>query len=226
MTSILTLGFRSGISTAIGLFPHLIFLIFIFLMGHPSPPLVFLVGFTIVAKVFGEWLFWHINSDRMDSDPKLKNWRSEMNLALFKHPNAAVSLSLIFADNVTEIMIIVLALKCSLSPLLVFITLFGTQILGAPIQGLFSDMLNMKNALFFAMFVQYGVVFVLNGLAPEGNFVEIPEMLFQGLGMSNFSLQTKILFLICLKGLFGNLTTLSRAAIAHVLSLKVSKVNR
>jgi hypothetical protein len=132
-------GFASGFWTALGLLPHLLFLC-AFLIADVSPSHITpLCMSTIGTKLLGEWLFWKYCTKRMDSEGKLRNWRSVMNQSLFSHPNVLVALLLMFTDTVVDITLVRIALKTSIPPIWAFLALLGCQTLSSPFQGLLSD---------------------------------------------------------------------------------------
>ena len=194
-------GLISGVGTALGFSPHVLALCLFLFMGIPARSVAPLVVFTIAAKLLGEWLFWGHFQTRMDSEPRLKNWRSVTNQSLLSHPNVYVALLMMLADSLIEVTLVYTALKTSIHPALVFLYLLGCQIISAPIQGILSDYFSQKKSLLFAAFIGMLCIFLSLQISQEN-----------GIALT--------ITLLCAKGLLGNLTVIARAAIAEVIKVE------
>ena len=155
---------------------------------------------------------------RMDSEISLKNWRMVITQPLISHPNVFVALFMMFADALLEVTLISTALKMSIPPIWIFLSLLGCQALSAPIQGIFSDHFSQKKTLLFACFM--GLLFAaaagvvsLDGEALIVSTLNLPALL-------PFTSSIQMLLILCGKGLFGNITVIARATIAEVIKMK------
>ena len=160
-------GLISGTGTSLGFLPHVLTLCVLLVMKIPPKSVTSLVVFTIAAKLLGEWLFWGHFQRRMDSEPKLKNWRSVTNQSLLSHPNVYVALLMMFADSLVDITLVYMALKTSIPATLVFLYLLGCQIISAPIQGVLSDYFSQKKSLLFAAFIGMLCILLSLQIPPE-----------------------------------------------------------
>jgi len=209
-------GLISGAGTALGFLPHVLTLCILLVMKIPPKSVTSLVVFTIAAKLLGEWLFWGHFQRRMDSEPRLKNWRLVTNQALLSHPNVYVALLMMFADFLIDITLVYTALKTPISPTLVFLFLLGCQIISAPIQGVLSDYFSQKKSLLFATFIGMLCIILSLQISPEN---ESAKNSFSNL-LSSVSVSNLTIILLCVKGLLGNLTVIARAAIAEVIKVE------
>jgi len=208
-------GLISGTGTALGFLPHVLTLCVLLVMKIPPKSVTSLVVFTIAAKLLGEWLFWGHFQRRMDSEPKLKNWRSVTNQSLLSHPNVYVALLMMFADSLVDITLVYMALKTSIPSTLVFLYLLGCQIISAPIQGVLSDYFSQKKSLLFAAFIGMLCILLSLQISPENGAKDHLSTLISYISMSNLTIT-----LLCAKGLLGNLTVIARAAIAEVIKVE------
>jgi hypothetical protein len=214
-------GFISGISTSLGLLPHLLILFIILFTEIPPSALLFMIAFTVGAKFLCEWLFFNFCKRRLDSEETLKNWRSVFNKSLLSHPKVIVALLVIVTDICLEITLVFMALKTSLPPIWIFIPLLGCQALSSPIQGLLSDYFSRKKSLIFALAMCFLCTVVVGEIS--GNIKNQAGSVFSFsnlLGLSSFTTNVQILIIICCKGLLANLTVIGRAAIAEVVKFE------
>lgn len=200
-------GLMSGTFTLVGLLPHILFLTFIFATNGPIN-ITFLISTTIAAKVLVEWLFWKSFSNRLNAIPDLKNWKTVINNSLLSHPNVGVTLLVMLADIVTDATLIHLCLKAALPMLWTFLSLLGCQALSSPIQGFLSDCFSQKKSLLFALIVSLFAI----GFTMTFHWEQQPN---------DFSKQ--MLFVLCCKGLLGNVYVIARAAIAKVIKIETIK---
>jgi hypothetical protein len=145
------LGLRSGIYSSFAFLPHILVMFFLYIKDI-KPYLVALLVFTILSKLLAEYLFWNTFNARIDRFVKDRNLEV-VNQSLFFHPNVLVSLGIICADTIAEGVLVLLALKTSLSPFVILLVLLGCQALSSPIQGLISDFSSRKKSLIFAMII-------------------------------------------------------------------------
>lgn len=214
-------GMSSGVYTTFGLLPHIIFLVMILDSSISIESAVPFVIFTIGAKILGEWYFWRYFKKRMDGEKVLKNWREIVNRSLFSHSNVASSLFMYFADAFTDGILIYIALKMSISPILVLLVLLGCQALASPVQGFLSDFFSKKDCLLFAStmgvlaaVIALGIFFDRNAQGESTNAI---GNLF---GATSLTPTMQIFLVLCGKGLFANLTVIARSAIAEVIKMK------
>lgn len=182
-------GLNSGFATALGLSPHVLFLSLLWLTGK-STSLGFLITASIGAKLLGEYFFWRVWTDDIKEFSNGANWK--LNYAMLQHPNVQVSIGMIAIDCIADGTLILFALNASFSPLVAFLILLGCQGLISPIQGLYSDLRSQKNSLLFACITTLGCLIATQQVPP----------IWLG-------------FLLGLKGILGNMTTIARAAIAE-----------
>jgi hypothetical protein len=222
-------GLISGTGTTLGLFPHILILCVILITGLPTGSAASLIVFTIGAKALGEWFFWKHCKRRMDSEVDLKNWRMAIRQDLLSHPNVFIGLLMMFGDVVVDAILLYTALKTSIPPIWIFLSLLGCQALGSPIQGVLSDYFSQKKSLLFAVVVgmmvsRLSLEIPLQGKSPDESQFSILNFM----GLSFFTVNIQMAFILCCKGLFGNLTVIARAAIAEVVKVetleKFSKV--
>ena len=198
-------GLMSGFGTSLGLLPHVLTLCFLLFTGVQLDSAMPLIVFTVGAKLLGEWIFWGNCISRMNSERELKNWKSVVNDSLLSQPNIIVALLTMLVDGALDAFLIYLALKTSLPMLCVFISLLGCQILSSPIQGLLSDCFSQKKSLIFA----YTAGMLVMAFIYKYDLIEKPN-----------ECSTQILYVLCCKGLFANLTVIARAAIAEVIKVE------
>lgn len=221
-------GLMSGFGTAVGLLPHIATLCLLLMTGIPARSVTSLIVFTIGAKILGEWLFWNHCKKRMDSEPKLKNWRLVVNESLLSHPNVIVGLIMMLLDAFMDAVLVNLSLKTSVSPIWIFLSLLGCQALASPIQGGLSDIFSQKKSLLFANVMGMIAISALSGVPLEGKSDGESMYSIAGLlGISSFSTNVQMLIILCGKGLFANVTVIARAAIAKVVKIEtVEKFGR
>ncbi len=214
-------GLISGSRTAMGLLPHILTLCFLLIMGIPPRSVASLVVFTIGAKLLGEWLFWKYYKYRMDSEDRFKKWRLIVNSSLYSHSNVIISVFMIFLDGLVDVMLVYTALKTPMTPVWIFLALFGCQLLSSPIQGVLSDYFSQKKSMLFAAVVGI-VTYILSGELPV--YEKIPDSsqfsLLNLIGLSSFTLSMQMVLILCVKGLFGNLAVIARAAIAETIKIE------
>ncbi len=142
----------SGLFSSLGLAPHLVFLLLLFL-GRMHAPLAFLIA-TYLASIFlGEYFF----SKRMFPNMPFFDW---VNSAL--HPRTP---GYVLWAYVSEILFdgifLFLAIRFDWNPLSFFLVLLGCKFLSAPIQVFLSRIYLSKNAAFaLAVFTQIICVFI------------------------------------------------------------------
>lgn len=220
--SIPAFGLISGVSTGLGLLPLIGTLCIFLIFGVPARSVTSLVVFTVGTKLLCEWIFWNECKRRMDSEPKLKHWRSVFNQSLWTHPNVTLSLLTMVLDGLIDVLLIKIALTTPLSPIWIFLSILGCQALGSPIQGVFSDFFSQKKCLFFAY-----VVGLLAMVAILGVFGQPDESLSSStsrlLKLTSLAPTTQVLIILCGKGLFANITVLARAGIAKVVKVRTAE---
>lgn len=221
-------GLISGFGTSLGLLPHILTLCVLLMTGIPPRSVTSLIVFTVGAKLLGEWLFWNHCKRRMDSEPKLKNWRSVINESLLSQPNVIVGLIMILLDAFMDAVLVNVALKTSVPPIWIFLSLLGCQALAAPIQGGLSDIFSQKKSLLFASIMGMIAASAVAGIPLEGKVGETSMYsTISLLSISSFSADVQMLIILCGKGLLANLTVISRAAIAKVIKIEtIEKFSR
>ncbi|MGH2640051.1 MAG: hypothetical protein ACRDF4_12345 [Rhabdochlamydiaceae bacterium] len=142
----------SGVCTSIGLAPHLVFLLVLFLRGMPSP-LGFLIPTYFAAVIFGEYLFYK----RMIQNIPFIEW---IKRAL--HPKRpGYFLWAYVAEIAFDVIFLSLAIKFQWNPLHFFLILLGCKFLATPLQTYLSNLFLSKNASFaLAVPVQIPLLFI------------------------------------------------------------------
>lgn len=221
-------GLISGFSTSLGLLPHIATLVLLLMIGIPPRSVTSLIVFTIGAKALGEWFFWNHCKMRMDSEPRLKNWRLAVNKSLLSQPNVIIGLIMMLIDAFMDVALINIALKTSLPPIWIFLSLLGCQALAAPIQGGLSDIVSQKKSLLFAAIVGMIAASAVAGVPLEGKVSDTSMYsTISLLGISSFTADAQMLIILCGKGLLANLTVISKAAIAKVIKIEtIEKFSR
>lgn len=221
-------GLLSGCSTTIGLLPHIIALCFMTFFSEHPPPLIFLIVFTLGAKLLCEWVFWSgLFPKRMDLEKNLQNWRESVSNSLFIQPTVISSLLNIFVDFCVDVLLVYSALKTSVPPVWIFLGFFGSQAFAAPIQGIISDFLRPKKCLVFSLVATaFAVVLSLE----IGKEITTRVTYASALGLYHFATSTQMLMVLYAKGLLTNTTVIARAAIAESIQTeterKFSKTSR
>ncbi|MDN3505083.1 MAG: hypothetical protein P0S95_05875 [Rhabdochlamydiaceae bacterium] len=206
-------GFRSGISTAIFLFAQAIFIIVAILLKN-SILIIPIIGFTIIAKILGDYVFFTLFSNSMDSFRELKNWKSIISKRSFFDAHVFIIMVFIIVDFFTDAFLVYGALQIVTSKELIFILLLTTQAICGPIQGVISDVYSQKNSILFAFGIAVIAVFILLSNMEGAPFLEL----------SILSLETQIFLAIGIKGVFGNIGTIARGALARNIKLETMKV--
>jgi hypothetical protein len=212
-------GLISGIGTAIGLLPH-VFILCILLFIDSQRSITSMIIFTLAAKFLGEWIFWKHCKERMDSESKLKNWRSVVEQSLLSHPNVFTALLMMFADIFVDVTLVHTALKTSVPPIWVFVALLGCQMIASPVQGALSDYFSQKKSMLFAAFIGIAALIFSLEIPVEGKIWETPMYLLNLTGLSSFPVAVQMAIILCGKGLLGNITVIARAAIAEVIKVE------
>lgn len=214
-------GFISGLGATLGLLPHVLTLCFLLITGIPPRSVSSLVVFTIGAKLLGEWLFWNFCRTRMDSYQELKNWRKVIDQSLLSHPNVGVALCTLFVDGMVDATLVYTALATPILPIWVFLALFGCQAISSPIQGLLSDYFSQKKSLLFASLIGMIALILSLGLPLDGEMQDASQAsLFNWVGLPSLTTTFPMALILCIKGLFGNLAVIARAAIAEVIKVE------
>lgn len=196
-------GLMSGVGASLGLLPHVINLCILLSLGTQLNSIASLVVLTIGAKLLGEWIFWRLCISRLNSEKELKNWRSVINNSLFSQPNAVVALVMMFVDAFLDAALIFMAFKTVLPALWIFLVLLSCQMISSPIQGVLPDYFSQRKSLIFA--------------SAAGLFA----WTLTGAHLKNIGeYSTKMICILCIKGLLGNLTVIARAAIAEVIKFE------
>lgn len=214
-------GILSGFCTSVGLAPHILALAFFLVIGN-SPPLNFLLMFTVGAKLLAEWFFWTKSAERLNEKNILRTRRVVPNQELLSHPNFWIPALMIFVDAISEISLISLALKTALSPALILFTFLGCQALSSPIQGAMSDYFSRKNSLLFTLIVSMLILATTGSVLLDEAHNNSPLFyLINALYLlSPLTPDSQMIVMLCLKGLLGNLTVISRAAMAELIKIK------
>jgi len=214
-------GLISGIGNSLGLLPNILTLFTLLFIGIPTGSTASLIAFTIVAKLLGEWLFWTHCKRRMDDAPKLKQWRRAFDQSLFSHPHVFTALFMMFADGLVDATLVCIALKTSIPPIWIFLTLFGCQMLSSSIQGFLSDYFSQKKSMLFASLIGMIAIALAAEISIDGKTSE--ASIFSLLRLTKLSLfptSIQMIVVLCGKGVLGNLTVIARAAIAEAIKVE------
>ncbi len=211
-------GILSGFCTSMGLAPHLLVLALLLIAGI-NPPVISLIIFSIGAKLLGEWLFWTKAANRMSEQKGSRH--IPINQELLSHPNIWISLIMIGLDALSEAKLVFTALKTPTPPTLILFAFLGCQAISAPIQGAISSYFNQKKSLLFALIISMIAVAVSGGVSLDGVPKNLPmHSLINLLYLSPFTPGVQMIFILCAKGLLGNITVIARSAIVEVIKSK------
>ena len=217
-------GFISGLATTLGFLPHIVALGFFLLSMKNLGPVMILFIFSIASKILGEWLFWgKFLPFRLDRENTLLTWRSTINKALFHQTNVSLSLIFMLVDFLSDVLIVVVALKTLISPTWLLLVFLGCQSIAAPIQGIISDFFCRKKTLLFSLITTALAVLVsleiANGLEPGSS----PSFYINLLGLNHFATSTQMLIVLCVKGLLVGTTVTCRASIADSIQIETER---
>ncbi len=210
-------GMLSGFCTSTGLVPHLLVLAILLIAGV-NPPVIFLIIFTISAKILGEWFFRSRGAKKIDEKKDLPSCCIPNNQELLLHPNIWIALIIICVDVLAEGILVLNALKTAISPVLILFAFLGCQALSAPIQGALSDIYSKKKSLLFAVIASMLAIAVFGGVSldgmPKNPSMNLLNNLFR---LHIFSPGVQMILILCAKGLLGNTTVIARSAIMEVI---------
>lgn len=217
-------GLISGIGTALGWLPHVLALTTLLLNGISPTAILPLAAFTIGARVVGEWIFWNLFAKRMDSIENFRDWRTTLGPKVYSHPNFMIAAASMAIDAFADFVLVYIALKTSIPPIGAFLALILCQMLSAPIQGILSDYFSQKKSLILAAMVGMLALITAGEIQLDGKTSQ-PSMLsfLRMIGLSSFVPATQMMFILCFKGLFGNLTVVARGGIASVIKIETQK---
>lgn len=203
--------FASGIATTVGFLPHLLFLTVIALSNvtQHAPGLIM---FTMVAKLFGEWIFWScFFNSRMNDEPSQKNWRTIVDRSFFMRPVIiSPSLHMLFEGGI-DMILMVMALKIGVSPVLICLVLAGSQALFSPVHGIISELISKRSHILFSMIVSFFAVMLSMEIcrgASAGSYLHFFKLEY-------FVASTQILIVIGAKGLLSSNTVTAKAMVAE-----------
>lgn len=217
-------GLISGIGTALGWLPHVLALTTLLLNGISPTAILPLAAFTIGARFVGEWIFWNLFSKRMDVIENLRDWRSSFGPKVYSHPNFIIASASMAIDAFADFVLIYIALKTSLPCPGVFLALTLSQMLSAPIQGFLSDCFSQKKSLILAAGVGMLALITAGEIQLDAKTSQTSMLSFlRMVGLSSSVPATQMMFILCFKGLFGNLTVVARASIATVIKAETQK---
>jgi len=144
-------SFLSGAASSIGLFPHLLFLAFIFFTHSPAP-LIFLVPTYLGTLVLSEYIFWGILKSRTSTKftPKQLFGLREKNYFWAAY----------FSELLFDTILLVTALKAGWTPLNFYMIYLGCRFLSAPFQVLLYNYYLSRNASYtLAVALQLFILF-------------------------------------------------------------------
>lgn len=127
----------SGAASSIGLFPHLLFLVFIFFTRGPAP-LIFLVPTYLGTLALSEYIFWGILRSRTATKFTPKQ--------LFDLKEKNYYWAAYFSELLFDAILLVTALKAGWTPLNFYMIYLGCRFLSAPFQVLLYNYYLTRNA--------------------------------------------------------------------------------
>ncbi len=127
-------SFLSGAASSIGLFPHLLFLAFLFFTQRPAP-LAFLIPTYLGSLVLSEYIFWGILKNRTTTKFTPKQ--------LFRLKEKNYFGAAYFSEFLFDTILLLTALKAGWNPLN-FYMILGCRFLSAPFQVLLYKLLPLK----------------------------------------------------------------------------------
>jgi len=208
-------GFLSGFATAVNSFLATLGLCTLFWMGWPlaTEPLFFIV-IGILAKIMAERLFWKkIFPIEIGSMGHLKNWRSSMWDSLFSQVPATKAMFDMLIDLAADVILVYMALKAEIAPLLVMTVLLGSQAMVAMIHGLIADRINNKRMhQMFSLCISIFAVVACMGVKEE-----TPGFYAKFFKVDHLALSAQILIFLCAKCILTGTTVVSRAIMAEYI---------
>ena len=206
-------GFVAGVSTAIGFLPHIIFMLFLLLLGHKGVAFPLLL-FTVFARVLGDWVFWgRLFPSRMEKIEGITGWRSIVSEELLSKASSVGAIFDMIIDASVDVVLIWMAFKASASPLLTLIVFCICQAIAAPLQGMMSVLIEKRYLRRFSMIIAAVATLV----ALEVNGVISHEMYIDVFGLSYFSTSSACLIILGAKCLLTGVTVFGKDTIAKTI---------
>lgn len=175
----------SGLFSSLGLMPHLIFLLILFIGKMPAP-LVFLIATYLASIVLGEYFF----CKRVFPNMPFFDW-----LKCTLHPRTPGYFLWAYVSEILfDVIFLVLAIRFDWNPLHFFLVLLGCKFLSAPIQVFLSRICLSKNAA-FALAVPTQIICLLIGDKNPELFIYaviLKGILCNGIAVARFQYASEI----------------------------------
>ncbi|MDN3507102.1 MAG: hypothetical protein P0S96_07730 [Simkaniaceae bacterium] len=214
-------GFISGIATIIGFLPHILFLLGVTLF-HGKNITSFFLLFTIGARILGDWIFWsQIFPRRMDSGENTEAWRSLVKGILYSKPISIGAMFDMVIDAIVDGLLLYVALKVSVYPVLVFLVFSSCQAIGAPIQGMLIFIFTKRNIRLLSVIVSAIATYAA---LEVGGLLHI-ESYENLLGLTQLGKPAAMLIILSAKCLFTGTTVIAKASIAEAIKIETRKKN-
>ena len=212
-------GFLSAFYTAATFIPHALFILGVIFFRKGQDPFLFFLLFTIMARLFGEWIFWTKSfPQEMDTEENDKNWRSSVRSILTSQPPAIRAKNDIVIDTIVDGVLLFFALKSAASPMWVLFVYSICQGVGGLFQGVLIRIVDRQYVRKFSMIVTALATFMVleaSGVTSIG-YIKM-------LGLSQFSVSSQILFVIGAKCLLAATAVIAKEIIAETLKIKTMK---
>ena len=212
-------GVSSGLATAMGYFPHILFLAVVAITQSRSIPSVFLI-FTFTARILGELTFWlQLFPSRLESNEIKPDWRSSIKSILLSNSASQGAICEIIGDLGIDALLVFLALKASASSVLIFLVFSSCQAIGALGYGVMIYLFSRKRLRLFFILIDALAVFAaleISGLIPMTSHLDI-------FGLYALEKPTAALLIIGVKCLFSGTTVIAKTTIAETIQLETIK---
>lgn len=209
-------GFISGLATtACFLFPAIALGALIFFGLDAKFSTSFFIILTLIVRFTGDWVFWtQMVPHELNLKKPSTNWSALIKKdALLSQPDVNKSILDTIIDFASDILLICIALKTSISPAWICFIFLGCQAIATPIQGIFIYQFNTKKYRKFSMFITALAVLVTLGIK-NGGTLGFYVHLFR---LDYFTVPTQILIMFCAKNLLSGIPVISKATIAEHL---------
>ena len=212
-------GVSSGLATAMGYFPHILFLAVVAITQSRSIPSVFLI-FTFTARILGELTFWlQLFPSRLESNEIKPDWRSSIKSILLSNSASQGAICEMIGDLGIDVLLVFLAFKASTSSILIFLVFSSCQAVGTLGYGVMIYLLSRKRLRLHSIAISALAVFAaleISGLIPMTSLLDI-------FGLYAFEKPTAVLLILGVKCLFSGTTVIAKTTIAETIKLETTK---
>lgn len=220
-------GMLGGISFSITVMPIVVLLFLGCVVPGRLPKTIdWMIVCVFLNRVGAFWLYSRFFYSRMDDLKGMKSWRKRVSNPVYKHPNCVVALMALFVDAVCEGQLVTVALKSAVSPVWVLLTLLVCQAIAAPIQGFISDIRSQKRSLIFALLIGILSLALISQEFIDAFFIKELSVLLPALKIASAATSARILCVMAIKGLVGNIFPVAMGAVGAVVYSQTQKKQR